>query len=98
MEGITLLLVLAVLVAALVEYSKTVLSSVCEGGWKTAVTQLTAMTTAVTLCVLARADLFAVLDISLGGQLVGCVLTGVLTARGSNYMADLMSRLAKKGS
>ncbi|MBQ5840455.1 MAG: hypothetical protein IIW40_00710 [Clostridia bacterium] len=98
MAGITLLMVLAVLVEALVEYTKTLLRSVSEGGWNTAVIQLTALGTAVTLCVLARADLFAVLDISLGGRLTGCVLTGILTARGSNYMADLMSRLAQKAS
>ncbi len=96
MTGITLLMVLAVLVEALVEYGKTLLHSVSEGGWKTAIIQLTALVAAVTLCVLARADLFAVLDISLGGQLIGCVLTGILTARGSNYMADLMGRLAQK--
>lgn len=93
MTGIALLLVLAVLVEALVEYGKTLLTAVSEGGWKAAIIQLAAIVTAVTLCLLAGADLFAVLDISLGGGVTGCVLTGVLTARGSNYMADLLGRL-----
>ncbi len=96
MTGMTLLLSLAVLVEALVEYGKTLLVSVSEGGWRTAVIQLTAVVAAVTLCVLAGANLFALLGISLGSPLTGCVLTGVLTARGSNYMADLMGQLTKR--
>ena len=91
MTGIALVTVLAITVEALVEYAKTLIEGCRSGGWKTLGIQLTALGLSVALCLLARADLFGVLGVALGGRLTGCVLTGLLAARGSNYIADFVS-------
>ncbi len=96
MTQISLVVMLAVTVEALVEYGKSIVCS--SGGWRTIVIQVAAMVTAILLCLLADADIFAALGISLG-EVGGNVLTGVVIARGSNYLADFICRLtaAKQG-
>lgn len=93
MTGIALVTVLAITVEALVEYAKTLAEGCRSGGWKTLGIQLAALALSVTLCLLARADLFGTLGVQLGGEAVGCVCTGLLAARGSNYIADFLRRV-----
>lgn len=97
MTGIARIMVLAVTVEALVEYTKSLLEAVRGGGRKTLIIQLTALGLSVALCLLAHADLFDVLGVTLGGRLTGCVFTGLLAARGSNYIADFVSRVQGYG-
>lgn len=92
MTQFALTAMLAVTVEALVEYGKSVLSSATQGGWKTVVIQLAAAVVSVLLCLLSGADLFCAMGIELG-EIGGCVLTGILIARGSNYLADFISRI-----
>lgn len=92
MSQLVLTAMLAVTVEALVEYGKSVLLSAAQGGWKTAVIQLSAAVVAVLLCLLSGADLFCAMGIELG-EIGGSVLTGILIARGSNYLADFISRI-----
>ncbi len=92
MTQITLAIILAMTVEAMVEYSKSLQASVTAGGWKTIIIQLLAVVIAVCLCLLANVDVFAVFGVPLG-DVGGCVLTGVLVARGSNYLADFLQRV-----
>lgn len=94
---VTLIVVLAVAVEALVEYAKTWVASITEGGWKTAIIQTGALAVSVLLCVATGADMFAILGISLGHSWLGSVFTALLTARGSNYMADFLTRFTNTG-
>ena len=59
MEGITLVIVMAVVVEALVEYGKSVVGAFGEGSVKTALTRVAAMVLGITLCFAARGDMFA---------------------------------------
>ena len=93
MTGIALVLILAVTVEALVEYGKSLLHMAVKDGWKTAALQLTAVAVSVALCLLTGADLFASFGIAFGHTAGGRVLTGVLSARGANYLADFLKRL-----
>lgn len=93
MSQLILTAMLAVTVEALVEYAKSVISSATQGGWKTVLIQLAAAVTSVLLCLLSDADLFSAMGITLG-EVGGHVLTGILIARGSNYLADFVSRLS----
>ena len=93
-----LMLVLAVTVEALVQYSKTVIDMVTARDYKTAITQLGALLASVALCVLAGADIYAALGVSFGaaggiGSPIGAVLTGVFASRGANYAADMVKAL-----
>ena len=63
MQGIILILALAVVVEAVVEYIKSIGKMFATGDWKTAVTQLSAAAIAIALCFAAGADLFAALGL-----------------------------------
>ena len=93
MKGIILVLVLAVLVEALIEYAKTIGKMVTDGDIKTAVTQMVAIVVAVALCFATGADLFTAVDITFTWPWIGVVLTGVLGSRGANYLSDLVKKL-----
>ena len=93
MTGIARISVLAVTVEALVEYAKSLLEGCRSGGWKTLFIQLAALGLSVSLCLLAGADLFGALGVRLGNHMAGCIFTGLLAARGSNYIADFVQRV-----
>lgn len=48
---------------------------------------------AVALCALSGANLFDALGLGMGTHLVGCMLTGVLLSRGSNFLHDLIEKV-----
>lgn len=94
MTSIVLMLVLAVTVEALVQYTKTIMDMVTAKDYKTAITQLGALLAAVSLCVLSGADVYGALGVSFGGAgWLGAVLTGVFASRGANYAADIVKAL-----
>ena len=93
MEGLMLILVMAVVVEALVEYAKTIGKAFVNGEWKVAVTQLAAVVLGVLLCFMVNGDLFAVVGISFSWPWLGVFLTGILISRGANYVSDFAKRL-----
>lgn len=96
MEGITLIVVLAIVTEALVEYGKSITKAYAGKDFKTAVTQLVAIITSVLLCFAANADLFKVVGIDFTWPWLGVVLTGILGSRGANYLSDFISKITKK--
>lgn len=93
MKGIILVVVLAVLVEAFIEYAKSITKMFSDKDIKTAVTQFIAILIGVALCMAAGADLFAALGIAFAFPWIGIVLTGILISRGANYMSDFIKRL-----
>lgn len=98
MEGIVLIMVMAVVVEAFIEYAKTIGRAFADGQWKTAVTQVAAILLGMLLCGLTGADLFGVMGIVFRWPWLGYILTGVIISRGANYVSDFVKRLegAKK--
>lgn len=98
MKTIALIIMVAILLEALVEYFKTVMHMVSEGDYKTAITQAVTIAGGIFLSFAFHTQLFngamaefyedLVLDPTLD-----MVLTGILFSRGSNYISDLISRL-----
>ena len=93
MTGIVLIIVLAIVVEAFVEYGKSIGKALCSSEWKTAVTQLVAIVVAVLLCVATGADLFAAIGMMFAWPWLGVVLTGIIISRGANYASDFVKRL-----
>lgn len=87
MNNIGLILALAVLVEALVQYGKEVFQKTIN--W----TQVAALIVGVALALAAQVDLFAALGIAFVVPHVGVVLTGILFSRGANYTADIIKRV-----
>ena len=93
MTGIVLIIVLAIVVEAFIEYGKSIGKAFLAGEWKTAVTQLIAIAVAVAMCIATGADLFAVVGLTFAWPWLGVVLTGVIISRGANYVSDFVKRL-----
>lgn len=93
MSGILLIFTLAIVVEAFVEYGKSIGKAVTSGGWRTAVTQLTAMVLSVLLCFMTGGDLFAAVGIQFIWPWLGVFLTGILISRGANYVSDFVKKL-----
>lgn len=93
MKGILLVIVMAVLVEALIEYAKTITKMFTDRDFKTAVTQFIAIVIAVLLCMMTGADLFAFVGIVFTVPWMGVVLTGILCSRGANYVSDFIKKL-----
>ena len=98
MEGIVLIVVLAIVVEALVEYGKSFLEACRSGGWRAIVLQLVALLAAVLLCFAAGADLFNTLGVEFAAPWIGTLLTGIFASRGSNYVNDLIGKIREKAS
>lgn len=95
MNGIMLIIALAVITEALIEYGKSIGRAFIDKDIKTAVTQLVAIVVSVLLCFAADADLFQVVGIDFAWSWVGIVLTGILGSRGANYLSDFVTKLNK---
>ena len=95
MEGITLILALAIVTEALVEYGKSIGKAFSGNDIKAAFTQIVAIVVSVLLCFATGADLFSVVGITFAWSWVGVVLTGILGSRGANYLSDFISKFHK---
>lgn len=93
MEGITLILVLAITVEALVQYGKNIVAMALNKEYKTFATQLAAVVLAVLVCLATGADLYNLLGVSFAVPWLGVLLTGVVISRGANYASDFIKRL-----
>ena len=94
MQGILLMLVLAVTVEGLVEYVKSVAE---HKEWKTIALQLGAAAVSILLCLASGADLYAALGVEFAAPFGGCALTGIFASRGANYASDIIGKLRKVG-
>ena len=90
--GIVLVTVVAVTVEALVEYVKTAVLSI-KGDKVATILQMAALAVSVTVCLLCGADIYGAVGIVFRWQPIGCILTGVFTARGANYISDFVGRI-----
>lgn len=95
MQGIILIITLAVLVEAVVEYAKSIGKMFTEKSYRTAITQLSAAVIAILLCFAANANLFEVLGITFTAPWIGIVLTGLFASRGANFVSDLIKRIQR---
>lgn len=93
MSTILLAMVMSILVEALVEYGKTIITAVGNKEYKTAGTQLTAIVLAVLLCFSVSADIFTALGINFAIPGLGTLLTGIFASRGSNYVSDIVKKI-----
>lgn len=93
MSGIILVVTLAIIVEAMIEYGKSIYKAFVDGGWKPAVTQVVAMAIAVLLCFMTGGDLFVVVGINFVWPWLGIFLTGIIISRGANYVSDFIKKL-----
>lgn len=101
MKTIALIIMVAIVLEALIEYAKTVMYMFEECEYKTAITQLVTIVIGIGLAFGFHTQLFnaGLSEIYEGLQInpiLDMVLTGILFSRGSNYFSDLISKLTGK--
>ena len=101
MKTIALIVMVAILLEALVEYWKTIDHMISNKEYKTAITQGITIALGIALAFIFQLHLFngAMSEfyegLSINGT-VDMILTGILFSRGANYFSDFVSRLTKK--
>ncbi len=93
MQGILLVIVLAIVVEAVVEYIKSLANLAINHKWKTAALQIAALVVSALLCFVTGADLFVALGLEFQYSWIGVLLTGIFASRGANYVSDFVGRL-----
>lgn len=93
MKGIVLVIVMAIVAEALIEYCKTLGKSFVTKEWKTAITQIISIAIGILLCFACDANLFSALSVEFSTEWVGIVLTGIFASRGSNYVSDFVKKI-----
>lgn len=88
-----LIIAVAILIEALVEYGKTIADVFETGDKKTAITQLITIVLGILIAFAFNANAFEILKMPVNPT-VGTILTGIIISRGSNYVSDLLSRIA----
>ena len=101
MKTIALIIMVAIVLEALIEYFKTVVHMVEVKEYKTAITQAITIALGIFLAFAFHLQLFngAMSEIYEGlsvNATLDMILTGILFSRGSNYFSDLIGKLTKK--
>lgn len=101
MKTISLIIMVAIVLEALIEYVKTIVHMVEESAYKTAITQAVTIVLGIGLAFAFKLELFngAMSEFFEGLRInstLDMVLTGILFSRGSNYFSDLVGRLTKR--
>lgn len=92
--NITLIISVAILIEALVEYGKSIVDMFEGGDRKTGITQLITIACGIFMAFAFKVNAFDVLGITVDPT-IGTILTGIVMSRGSNYASDLLSKLTK---
>ena len=82
------LVIAAILVEAIWENCKMIWQ---EGKFN--INMLGALLLSIIVCSLAGLDLFVIVGIGLQLPIIGCILTGIIVARGANFVNDLFNKL-----
>lgn len=88
-----LIIAIAILIEALVEYGKTIIDMFDNGDKKTAITQIITIILGIFIAFAFKANVFELLKMPVNNA-IGTVLTGIIISRGSNYASDLLSRIS----
>lgn len=101
MKMIALIIMVAIVLEAIVEYVKTVMKMVEDREYKTAITQGVTIALGIAFAFIFNLQLFngALSEFYEGLKInsaIDMILTGILFSRGANYFSDLVTRLTKK--
>ena len=89
MQNLTVIIIMAILIEAVITYVKTwVVDKKLQ--WQA----LMSVVLGVLVSVVYNLDIPAAVGITCGVHFVGCVITGILISRGSNYIFDLIKKIA----
>ena len=87
MNGLTQVIILAVMVEAIWENIKRAYTDSLQ------VSVIGSLVISIVVCVLTGVDVFEIIGLPIKVAFVGSICTGVIAARGANFVNDLFTRL-----
>ena len=84
-----------VIVAILIEAIWENLKMVWQNG-KFSIDKIGSLVISILVCILSKADIFPVVQLSISVPIIGSVLTGIIVSRGANFVHDLFNKISGK--
>lgn len=82
-----------VIVAILIEAIWENLKMVWQNG-KFSIDKIGALVISILICILAKIDIFPIVNLSISVPVIGSILTGIIVSRGANFVHDLFNKIS----
>ena len=61
---------------------------------KFSVDKIGALVISILICILAKIDIFPIVNLSIVVPVIGSILTGIIVSRGANFVHDLFNKIS----
>lgn len=82
-----------VIVAILIEAIWENIKMVWQNG-KFSIDKIGSLVISILICILAKIDIFPIVNLSIMIPVIGSILTGIIVSRGSNFVHDLFNKIS----
>jgi len=82
-----------VIVAILIEAIWENLKMIWQNG-KFSIDKIGALVISILICILAKIDIFPIVNLSISVPVIGSILTGIIVSRGANFVHDLFNKIS----
>ena len=82
-----------VIVAILIEAIWENIKMVWQNG-KFSIDKIGSLVISILICILARIDIFPIVNLSIMVPVIGSILTGIIVSRGANFVHDLFNKIS----
>lgn len=82
-----------VIVAILIEAVWENIKMVWQNG-KFSIDKIGSLVISILICILAKIDIFPIVNLSIMIPVIGSILTGIIVSRGSNFVHDLFNKIS----
>lgn len=82
-----------VIVAILIEAIWENLKMVWQNG-KFSIDKIGSLVISILICILAKIDIFPIVNLSISIPVIGSILTGIIVSRGANFVHDLFNKIS----
>ena len=82
-----------VIVAILIEAIWENIKMIWQNG-KFSVDKIGSLVISILICILAKIDIFPIVNLSIMVPVIGSILTGIIVSRGANFVHDLFNKIS----
>ena len=82
-----------VIVAILIEAIRENIKMVWQNG-KFSIDKIGSLVISILICILAKIDIFPIVNLSIMVPVIGSILTGIIVSRGANFVHDLFNKIS----
>lgn len=82
-----------VIVAILIEAIWENIKMVWQNG-KFSIDKIGSLVISILICILAKIDIFPIVNLSIMVPVIGSILTGIIVSRGANFVHDLFNKMS----